>query len=293
VDIVVAVVPPVFFTFFVNLFFKKARKVVIVHDLLGVMATSSNSVSRRLVALIMKRFESFLLRGFDAVICLSESMKETLVTQYGLKREVCGVHYPFETLGDSVPVRGMLKDIFPAGFHHVVYSGALGEKQKPRELYRFFEDLCDDREDIYCHIFSRGPVCEELEKHNRHKRICFYDLVPEDHLSDLYARSDVQVVPQAEGTGAGAFPSKLPNLIAAGVPVLAICDTDSELARVIVETGAGEAISGWDFQELRRALDSLLRHSAEVSREHRKAGAKKHIRDKFNINKLIESILQA
>jgi len=291
VDMVVAVSPPVFFTFFVKLLFKKAKKVVIVHDLMGIMATSSNNLPRRLVALIMKQFESFLLRRFDTVICLSESMKDVLVMQYGIKYAACDVFYPFATLGDTASERGVLKDIFPAGFHHIVYSGAMGEKQKPRELYRFFEDLCNDRADICCHMFSRGPIFAELERYNSHKRIFFHDLVPENHLFDLYACSDIQVVPQAEGTGAGAFPSKLPNLIAAGVPVLAICDKESELARVVLETSAGEAVSVWDFQELHRALDSLLQHAAELPREHRQGMAETYIREKFDVNRLIASII--
>lgn len=293
ISIVVAVVPPVFFTFFINLFFRKAKKVVIVHDLLGIMAKSTNNFARRLVAPIMKQFESFLFRRFDAVICLSESMKEVLVTRYGLKRLACEVCYPFVTLGHTSSERGVLKGIFPSGFYHVVYSGALGEKQEPVALYRFFEDLCDSRADVYCHIFSCGQIFKELEKHNRRKRICFHDLVFEDHLSELYTCSDVQVVPQAEKIGAGAFPSKLPNLIAAGVPVLAICDTKSELARVVMETHAGEVVSGWDFQELRQAIDSLIQNSAEMPRVLRKAAVEAYISEKFNINKLIASILKA
>lgn len=292
-DTVVAVSPPVFFTFFVKVFFKKRKKVVIVHDLLGIMVTSSNSVSRWLVALIMKPFESFLLRSFDTIICLSDSMKDVLVVQYGLKRAACDVCYPFATLGSTESQQGVLKDVFPAGFHHIVYSGAMGEKQKPRELYRFFEDLCNDRADICCHIFSSGLIVDDLRTGNRDKRICFHDLVPEGHLAELYARSDIQMVPQAEGTGAGAFPSKLPNLIAAGVPVLAVCDQESELARVILETGAGKAVSGWNFQELRQAVDTLLQHAAKEPRAHRQAMAELYIKEKFDINRLVASITSA
>lgn len=293
VDIVVAVSPPVFFTIFVRLLFKKRKKVVIVHDLLGVMAISSNNFTRRLVMLMIKHLETYLLRRLDAVICLSDSMKEVLIKQYGLKRSACNVCYPFTTLGITAYQQGMLKDVFPIRFRHIVYSGAMGEKQKPRELYRFFEDLCKNRSDVYCHIFSSGPIVDGLRTGNKEKRIWFHDLVPEDHLAELYARSDIQIVPQAEGTGAGAFPSKLPNLIAAGVPVLAVCDKESELARIILETGAGKAVSGWDFQELHQAVDKLLEHASKEPRDHRKAMAERYIQKKFNINRLVASITSA
>ncbi|PIP06273.1 MAG: hypothetical protein COX51_09155, partial [Syntrophobacteraceae bacterium CG23_combo_of_CG06-09_8_20_14_all_50_8] len=146
---------------------------------------------------------------------------------------------------------------------------------------------------ICCHIFSSGPIVDDLRTGNRDKRICFHDLVPESHLAELYAHSDIQMVPQAEGTGAGAFPSKLPNLLAAGVPVLTVCDQESELARIIRETGAGKAVSCWDFQELLQAVDSLLEHAAKEPRAHRRAMAERHIQKKFDVNRLVASITQA
>lgn len=290
VDTVVAVSPPLFFTFFVKFLFKKSKKMVIVHDLMGIMATTSNNLSRRLVALIIKQLESLLLRRFDTVICLSDSMRDVLVMQYGLKRATCAVYYPFSTLRNTAYQKDRLKDVFPTEFRHIVYSGAMGEKQKPRELYRFFKDLCNDREDVYCHIFSCGQIVDDLRSDNREKRICFHDLVPDSHLAELYERSDIQIVPQAEGTGAGAFPSKFSNLIVAGVPVLAVCDQESELVKIIMETSAGKAVSGWDFQELRQAVESLLEHAAKDPRARRQTIAERHIQEKFNINKLVESI---
>lgn len=291
VDTVVAISPPVLFTFFVRAFFKRNKKIVIVHDLLGIMATSSNNRLRRLVASIMKAVESPLLRSFDTVICLSESMKEALVTQYRLRPAVCRVHYPFATMESAPAQETLLEDAFPPGFHHIVYSGAMGEKQRPRELYTFFMGLCEARLDICCHIFSRGPIADEIKKRNRHKRIRFHDLAPESQLAELYARSDIQVVPQAEGTGAGAFPSKLPNLIASGVPVLAICDPESELARIIRETVAGIAVPGWDVEELHRAVvTSLIAYEAKEPRDNRKALAERHVRERFDVERLVECV---
>jgi len=291
VDVVIAVSPPIIFTIIVGFLFKEAKKTIIVHDLMGVMATSSNSVFRKSVAWIMKRLESFLLQRCDVLICLSESMKEVLVRQFGLPPTKCQVFYPFAHLAKSIVDHGVLNDVFPAGFRHIVYSGAMGEKQKPKELYRFFKRLCEKRSDFCCHIFSNGPIVDELRSINSVKRICFHNLVPENQLSALYASSDIQVIPQAEGTGAGAFPSKLPNLISAGVPVLAICDKESELAKVVLEAEAGVVVSGWDFHKLNDAVDSLLRISTNMPRERRQVMAQKYVLEKFDVNRLIASIV--
>ena len=291
IDIVVAICPPVFFTYFVGLFFRKSKKIVIVHDLLGVMSRSSNGFSRLFVAFIMKRLESFLLRRFDKVVCLSESMRRVGLKQYGLKKDTCEVYYPFTTIENDKHEHSLLRIYFPAGFTHLVYSGALGEKQKPRELYRFFTKICKLRKNFYCHIFSSGPIFDELKQLNRNEKIRFHGLVAENHLNDLYACSDIQILPQAQGIGAGAFPSKLPNLIAAGVPILAICDKDSEVGEIIKMSGAGKSVSCWDTQQLLEACDLLLESEGEGQRAIRKARAKKFIAAKFDVNRLIASII--
>lgn len=68
-EVFVAILPPVFFTIFLPFFFKNSKKVAIVHDFAGVMATSYKSCFRKFVAVIMKKSESILLKNFDKVIC--------------------------------------------------------------------------------------------------------------------------------------------------------------------------------------------------------------------------------
>jgi len=264
IDIVVAICPPVFFTYFVGLFFRKSKKIVIVHDLLGVMSRSSHGFSRLFVAFIMKRLESFLLRRFDKVLCLSESMRRVGLNQYSLKKDTCEVYYPFPTIAnDKHEHNSLLHIYFPAGFTHLVYSGALGEKQKPRELYRFFTKTCELRKNFYCHIFSGGPIFDELKQLNRNEKIIFHGLVAENHLHD----------------------------IAAGVPILAICDKDSEVGEIIKMSDAGKSVSSWDTQQLLEACDLLLENDGEGQRAIRKARAKKFIAAKFDVNRLIASII--
>lgn len=50
----------------------------------------------------------------------------------------------------------LFKRISRKVFFHVVYAGALAEKQQPCKLVEFFERLCRKRSDVMCHIFSEG-----------------------------------------------------------------------------------------------------------------------------------------
>lgn len=289
-EVVIAIMPPVSFAFWIKYFFKKAKKIAIVHDLMGIMANSHKNSVRTFVAAIIKKIESFILRRFDKVICLSESMKTTVVNEYKLKEDRCEVHYPFVTIKEIIEGPCVWNDLFPKGYIHLVYAGALGEKHNPEELYRFLEIVADHRQQIMCHVFSRGPIFDKLNKKNRQKRILFHDLVPEDLLPKLYACSDIQIIPQAEGTSTGAFPSKIPNIIASGVPILAICDPGSELEIIIRESGTGLVVSGWETLKLLSALDDLLADISKESRSDRITRTQQYVNNKFSVDRLVDSL---
>jgi glycosyltransferase involved in cell wall biosynthesis len=295
IDTVIAVIPPeVYLPILRVVLPKRVRLVGLVHDLQGVMATSTKSITRGLVAWLLRRVEKRALAACGKVICLSESIREFVVERYGAPSDNCLVQYPFPTLPASEEGGRALQEWFPAGFHHVVYAGGLGEKQMPGELVEFFAALCQRRVDVICHVFSAGPnfvrVQREMQGRNI-DRLHFRDLVPEGQLAELYARSTLQVIPQASGTGAGAFPSKLPNLLAAGVPVFAICDRESELATVVRESQAGTVAEGahpgqW-VEQMVEFLDRIKGTPHSTLRQTTQA----YLGAKFDLDELVAAII--
>jgi len=226
IDTVVTITPPGLFLPYIRKVLPKHVSLIgVVHDLQGVMAKATHGWTRKIIARMVSKLERRALSTCDKLICLSKSMKQVVTESYWIDKRKCNVHYPFPTLADKERSRSDLEAYFPEGFHHVVYAGALGEKQRPRELLEFFKQLCQRRKDIMCHVFSAGPYFKLIQKEMqvlRTDRLFLRGLVPEEELAELYERSTVQVIPQAGGTAAGAFPSKLPNLFATGVPVFAI-----------------------------------------------------------------------
>jgi len=295
VDIVIAVFPPNLYMFLVKKFLpSNIRTVGIVHDLQAIMAKTQNTVFRRIIAGIMRHIEVRAFNSCDELICMSEKMMETIVETYGISQNKCKVHYPFITEDSALGNTSELAGIMPDGFIHIVYSGALGEKQKPNFLIRFFEEICIKRDDVMCHIFSRGPLFDEIKNNlsiRNNQRIQLHDLVPEKMLGELYERSSIQIIPQAEGTGAGAFPSKLPNLLNAGVPLFAICDSDSELAKVVNETGIGKAVHEWDMDLCVESMNQFLEGIEGELHGDRYKRVKAYIDKKFNVEKVVDTIV--
>ena len=73
----------------------------------------------------------------------------------------------------------------------------------------------------------------------------------------MLATADVHVVPLRTGLGASSVPSKTYAVLAAGRPVVASVDEDTEVARVVSEAGAGLAVPPDNPDALVAAVERL------------------------------------
>jgi len=295
-DIVVPIFPPNIFMFVVNYILPKSTsKVCIIHDLQGIMASSTKNKWRAVVSKLIFYIERAAINKCEKVICLSHSMKDVLIEKYGITAKKCSVHYPFPTINMTSSVGSGLKDILPDNIINVVYAGALGEKQKPKELLEIFRLLASTNNNVACHIFSKGPhfdsIVNEYLKSTSQEKVYFHDLIPTEQLPELYQRSTIQIVPQTEGVGAGAFPSKLPNILKAGVPVFAICDKNSELVSVLNRTFASKVVNNWEKSFVVCELNHFITDVSGQSHKNIRMMNSEFLDQNFNINNLTHDIL--
>lgn len=278
--VVVSILPPSLFAYFLHLLLpRNVRRVAVVHDLQGVLAAQEPGLLRRAIIRLIHTVESRAFRSQDLCIFFSTDMARVALDAYQLDPARVAVQYPFITLpgkGSSIvnpPVARRLIEMFPPEKLHIVYSGALGYKQNSRQLVEFLQVAAQHHPNVQFHVLSGGPFFEELSAEYRRlpgPRVQFHPLVAEQDLDELYARSTIQIIPQAEGTEAAALPSKLPNLLAAGVHLLAICGEDSEVGRLIRQAGTGSIVERWDQElflvQLNEALEIVQREPASARR---------------------------
>jgi colanic acid biosynthesis glycosyl transferase WcaI len=100
-----------------------------------------------------------------------------------------------------------------------------------------------------------------------------YDLVPQ-----IYAASDLCLVPLAKDTGSDAVPSKVYRIMACERPVLACADTHSDLAEFVMETRGGIVVPPGAPETLASAIANaattpeVLREMGRVGRQRVLAG---------------------
>lgn len=279
-DVAVSILPPSLFILLLNRILpRRVRRVAVVHDLQGILAAQEKSFVRRAIIRVIHAVESRAFRSQDLCIFFSEDMARIAQQSYDLNPTKIAVQYPSITLPASYnpiaadPKTHHLDALFPPNKLHVVYSGALGYKQNSQQLIALMQSAAEHHPEAQFHVLSGGPFYESLRAEYEQRsgpRVLFHPLVPERDLSELYAHSAIQIIPQAEGTECAALPSKLPNLLAAGVHLLAICSSGSEVERMIRLAGTGSIATRWDEDvfliRLNEALEIVRREPASTRR---------------------------
>ena len=287
IDIVIPVFPPSLYFFIIISFFKKQKETIgIVHDLQEVYAKIKKGLLYNIIRIIINKIESKSLRTCDKLIFLSEEMKETAKDFYNLKVDKLVVQYPFVNLNIS-KITNDLETILPKKKKHVIYSGALGEKQNPNKLYEFYDFASREINNTEFHIFSQGDIFENLKNKNNNNKIRFHDLVPTKNIHELYKKSTVQIIPQLPGSSKGSLPSKLPNLLISGCKLLVITDENSEIHRLFNKYDLKSVVTLWDNNVLCTKLVELIQDNDKVCSNNVQIA-----KELFQLNHLVDKIIK-
>jgi colanic acid biosynthesis glycosyl transferase WcaI len=217
-------------------------------------------------------------------------MLQFALDKYALNPDICDVVYPFQSLS------GVRSQKVPAVLipHEktLVYSGALGEKQAPEELLRLLDAFARRNRDYQAIVFSDGPIFESLKEQYRASGspVEFHGLVPDDELEGLLRSSTIQVIPQKLSVSHGAFPSKLPNIIAADTAIFGVTDAGSEVDDILSQYSRGKAVNNWNLNE---SLDSLEAFAYKLASDTEVPGAENEdaeLKSLFRVERLCEVI---
>ena len=283
-DIIIPVFPPSF-AFYCILFFinKKIKKVGMIHDLQEIYSFNNKGIFYKIINFFIHIVEKKCYNSCNKLIFLSNEIKTEATKLYKLESVNLEVQYPFISLVDKLT--NNLNNILKPENINIVYSGALGEKQNPNELYKIFNFLSNKIENTVFHFFSQGEIFNRLKDENLNQKIKFHDLVSKENLGELYKKSDVQILPQLAGTSKGSLPSKLPNILVSGCKVLVITDKNSEIDSLFKRLKLTKIINSWNRDIILQGLKDLLNLKQDQTLQIKAA------KDLFTIDKMINKIL--
>ena len=238
-------------------------------------------------------------RNASGIIALSEAMREKVVSRGADADKVIAVSNWIDT--DAVaPVAKADNPLFEEynidrNSFNVVYAGNFGASQGADIILRAADMLKENR-DISFVIFGGGSefdsakaLAEELKLDN----VKLFDLLPVGRTSQVYSLGDVALITCKKGVGKSAVPSKLWSIMACDTPIIASFDTDSELARIIDESGAGICIEPEDAEALAKAIDDAFRDAAGFGGNNARSYAVEHASKEASVQKYTECIESA
>ena len=137
----------------------------------------------------------------------------------------------------------------------VAYSGNVGFSQSLELLVHAARELPG----VTFLISGEGSAKSSLvEQAVGLANVRFSPYQPADRLSELLGVADLHVVPLRAGLGNVSVPSKTYSILAAGRPILAAIDPDTEVPRILEASGAGVAVPPDDPTRFTGALRELL-----------------------------------
>jgi colanic acid biosynthesis glycosyl transferase WcaI len=133
--------------------------------------------------------------------------------------------------------------------HFVVqYCGNMGLTHGLDDLLQAANAL-RDQPDIHLLMIGSGARYEWLQRavgDGRLTNISVLPRCPRSQLNDYLNACDIAVVSLMPGMSGVSVPSRMYNIMAAGKPILAIADEDSELALTVREEGIGWVVAPGD-----------------------------------------------
>lgn len=258
-DIYVVVSPPLFLGFcaWMATVLKRSRFVFHIQDLQPGAAVGLGMVKSRGFIRLLYALERFAYRHAAAVSGISDGMMDELRRKGVAARN--RIYFPnwLRTSAPVAAVRGDFRRRFEISATELlaVYSGNLGRKQGIDILLAAAERLKDAAVTII--IAGAGAERDAFAARVNALNLPKLRLLPllsDEDYAAMLADASVGLITQASGTGQYFFPSKLLSLLQAGLPVVTVADTDSELARAVADGGFGLNVLPGHAAELASAL---------------------------------------
>lgn len=144
----------------------------------------------------------------------------------------------------------------------VQYSGNLGLLHPLEALTRGAGALAP--ENVVLAFIGRGArLAATREVARNYPNVRFFDYQPLETLGDSLAACDVAAVALEPGADGLAMPSKIPGILAAGRPLLALAPAQSEIARLVEGEGVGVVVHDTDDAKAVSAAIRILKADNE------------------------------
>ncbi|AHF89694.1 glycosyl transferase family 1 [Opitutaceae bacterium TAV5] len=233
--------------------FRSISRMIVVQDFVVDAALELGILKLSLIGIPLRWLERWSFRSAATLSTISDAMLEKLKGIVGDDRRLILIsNWIHQSIANEIVRQRQSALIRREGI--LLYSGNLGVKQG---LPQFLEVFQLGRDNWSLEIHGGGAELGRMRDAVKDAPgVTLGEVLPEtDYVTKLLTTS-VCLVTQMPGVGANFLPSKLLPALAAGTPVLAVCEKDSPLGREVVRGQFGDVVPPGNVERLR----SVLRH---------------------------------
>ena len=225
---------------------------------------SGGRLGRGFLLRFLRSLDNQTLNRSAAIVVLSQDMAETL----GHRR--IARKLPIHTLnnflladfGEAANPPSELRK--PSGIRRFIFAGNLGKFQNLHLLVEGLVVCLDRRPDVELLLLGEGEAKPSLQSRwGDHPRVRFGPYLPYAQAKELISEADVGLVSLTPDIYRVSYPSKVLTYIGLGLPMLALVEPGSQLAREIAENGIGAVPSEATPAAVADAADRLLTGAAD------------------------------
>jgi putative colanic acid biosynthesis glycosyltransferase WcaI len=288
-DLVVSMTDPPFIGAIARLVAARFRVplMIVMQDVFPEIAVRLGRLRQPLVVRVLRLLVDSSLRSADRVVVIGDTMKRR-VEEKGVHPDRIRVIPNWVDTTILVPAP---RDNEWARAHKLVkrfvvmHSGNVGHAQNLDALIRA-TTLLRDLDRLAVVIIGTGARRSELVALARMveaDKVDFQPYQPRDRLSQSLSSADIHVVGLARGLAGYAVPSRLYGILAAGKPVIAAAEDESETAQIVSRVGCGVVVPPGDVFALARAIRAVhdgeydLAEMGRLAREFAESEGDRHI----------------
>jgi len=260
---------------------KRAPFIYIVQELFPDTAVSLGVLDEGLFLKLLRRVEGFVYNHAFAVTAIAPGMVRAISGRMKDARKLHLIPNFVDTriIAPRERENSFSREYGLTGRFTVVYAGNMGPAQGLEILLDAAELTRDDERILYVFV-GEGTVRAQLERSTRSRllsNVVFIAQQPYELVPEIYGASDLCVVPLAPGLVAEAVPSKVYRIMAAERSVLAVTSSESDLAAVVRESGAGIVVNPGNPRALADAIRDAVKSPDEAAAKRGREYVVQHV----------------
>jgi len=261
-DKVIVVTNPPLLPFLITLAskLKRSTPILLVHDVYPEVLIAAGILKPgSLTCNLIQGVTRWLYKNVKKVIVIGRDMKKIAISKCGNTDKV----HLITNWADLDIVKPLIRDENSLLKSHgllnkfvVQYCGNMGRTHGLEYLLETAEEL-QNRNNLHFLMIGSGARKNWLEKNVEDRKISNITILPRcqrDSLNETLNACDIAVISFVPGMSGISVPSRMYNIMAAGKPILAIADDESELATVVKEENIGWVVPPGEIKLLKTAI---------------------------------------